>query len=401
LTTADGAPVLSILIPTKERYETLETVVSEITARIPDEGLEIAVCDNSVVPNEAAITRVVGSDRRVSYSHCADELSIVENTERGIGLCRGRYVCFIGDDDLVSPHIVAIAQWLEHKGADCLIYPPARFWWKSVSFAKSSRYQQPGAFWLPTSRGGAVKTLDSQVELDAVFKRGGVAYGDLPRLYHGLVSQRALSRVHDMFGRHVPGSSPDMALCLALALTTPRYLSMDYPVTVFGASRNSGGGLTAARKHFGRIEDQAIFPCDMLEMWDSRLPRVFSEQIIYPQTIHEVLSRAKQENRLSIPTLYASLIAYEPHIFSYLWPVLKDYLSENPARLVLLAKQLALKGAGRLRTELRNRIGVDMPFELSVLPDPAAVMDCLMKLPPPPSIRAAEAISAPAGALTV
>jgi len=379
-------PLLSLLIPTKDRYETLATVVGEIASWVADERLEIVICDNSAQPDAEAVQRITGADRRISYSHSYDEMSIVENTERGIGLCRGKYLCFIGDDDLVSPHIMAIVDWLDRQGGDCLIYTPARYWWRSVTFAHESKSQQPGAFWLPRKRDGAVKQHDSAAELEAVFKRGGVAYGNLPRLYHGIASQAAVQRVVDRFGRLVPGSSPDMALCLALALTTPHYLSIDYPVTVFGASRNSGGGLTAARRHYGRIEDQRMLPRDILDNWDPHLPRIFSEQVIYPQTIHEVLSRARMANPISFPTMYASLIVYEPHILPHLLPALGRYLAGKPARSIPLMIQLVLKTGGRLRTWLRGKTGYDLPFDLAVLLDPASVMVALGELPVPATV---------------
>jgi len=380
------APLLSLLIPTKDRYDTLAVVIDEITTSIADPRLEIVVCDNSENPDHEKVAWLNRIDRRITYRHSSDELSIVQNTERGIELCRGEYLCFIGDDDLVSPHIIAVVEWLKGQDSECLIFSPARYWWSGVVFARESRYQRPGAFWLPQDRNGEVKCHDSMVELNAVLARGGVAYMNLPRLYHGIVSRRAIERVQNKFGRYVPGSSPDMALCVALALTNKSYLSIDYPVTVFGASRNSGGGLTAARKHYGRIEDQSILPRDILENWDSRLPRVWSEQVIYPQTIHEIFSRGGLENKLSYSTLYASLIVYEPHILPYLLPVLFRYMAEHPTQIAPLLAKIVLKVGGRMRTSLRSRTGFGMPFDLHFFPVIARVMEFMKVLPPPSAV---------------
>lgn len=376
-------PLLSLLIPTKDRYETLSAVVSEITTWIRDDRLEIVICDNSTVANESAIAALRARDSRIVYRHSSDDIPITENTERGIALCSGEYLCFIGDDDLVSPHIMGIVDWLKHVECDCLIYPPARYWWQNVVFASETLSQRPGVFWLPKARGGEVRKRHSVIELSAVLARGGVAYMDLPRLYHGIVSRTSMERVRETFGCYLPGSSPDMSLCMTLALTTETYLSIDYPVTVFGASRNSGGGLTAARKHYGRIEDQRMLPRNILDNWDDRLPRIWSEQVIYPQTIHEIMSRAGRKNALSYPTLYGSLVAYEPHILKHLLPVMARYVANRPTDLPLILTKIALKIAGRIRTILRSRTGMAMPFDLDVLPDVKAVMAFMMELEPP------------------
>ena len=375
-------PLLSILIPTKNRYETLLPVVTEIVTRITDPRLEVVICDNSS-PRQNGIDALVAFDPRISYRHFKDIISIVENTERGIALSRGQYICFIGDDDLISPRIMEIVDWLQSVGQDCLIYPPARYWWNSVVFAKESRYQHPGAFWLPKAHGGTVRQLNSAAELDRVLARGGVAYLDLPRLYHGIVSRRAIQRIKEHFGRAVPGSSPDMALCVALALTNQTHVSIDYPVTVFGASRNSGGGWTAAKKHHGRIADQKHLPSNILDNWNENLPKVWTEQIIYPQTIHEVMSVSHAKASISYPTTYGSMIAYEPHVISELLPIIARYVARNPTHIPKLAVQTVLKIAGRMRVSLNNRTGIGMPFDLHRFSTITDVMSFMQEIPMP------------------
>lgn len=378
-----SSPLLTILIPSKDRYETLIPITKQIVSKIRDDRLELVICDNSQQIAPEKLRLLVDSDQRIVYHRVDGDLSVVENTEIGIKRCSGEYICFIGDDDLVSPSIMPIVDWLKGQDCDCLIYDPARYWWNSVHFANESRFQRRGAFWLPKERSGAVRQHDSASELAAVQARGGVAYMKLPKLYHGIASRRALGRILEAFGRYVPGSSPDMALCVALALTTDRYLSIDYPITVSGASRNSGGGWTAARKHCGRIEDQRHLPRDILSNWNKRFPRIWSEQIIYPQTIHEVMSRLRRETEISYPDLYGSLIVYEPHIISELMPVLREYLAENPGEILPLVSKTLLKFAGRVRMGTRMRTGFGMPYDLHIFPDVDDVMRFMERLAPP------------------
>jgi glycosyltransferase involved in cell wall biosynthesis len=375
-------PLLSIVIPTKDRYNTLITVVSEITSSITDANLEIIICDNSSIVCDN-INKLIESDRRIKYYHNDDgELSIVKNTENAIELSNGDYLCFIGDDDFVSPYIMEIVLWLSKMDEDCLVYPPANYWWNDVEFARPSRNLRAGSFWLPKNRNGAVKKLDTTTELDRVLTRGGTAYMNLPRLYHGIVARGAIQRIKNKFGTLVPGSSPDMALCVALALTNDHYLSIDYPLTAFGASKKSGGGWTAARRHYGRIADQHHLPQNILENWDVNLPEIWSEQIIYAQTIHEVLSKIKDNRRVFYPALYGSLLAYEPHVFQFLRPVMIRRLKRNPGDFLAILKNTILKMAGRIRTVFRSRTGLNFPYDTELLENEFSVMKRLSSINP-------------------
>lgn len=385
LTAPHPSPLLSILIPTKNRYRTLIPVVTEILARIDDPQFEIVICDNSD-PRSTDVDILVASDRRVQYLHSPEAISIVENTERGLAACNGEYLCFIGDDDLVSPQIMTIVRWLKGIGEDCLIYPPARYWWSDVVFANENQFEHPGAFWLPRVNNTGVLRLSSKAELDRVYKRGGVAYMDLPRLYHGIASRSAIDRITRRFGSPVPGSSPDMALCVALAMTNEAYVSIDFPVSIFGASRNSGGGWTAAKKHHGRIADQKHLPRDILDNWNPKLPTIWTEQIIYPQTIHEVAKRGGADAPISYPTLYGSLLAYEPHIASELWPLIARHVARHPSDLPKIVVKTALKLAGRTRVALRNRTGFDAPYELRDFATVSDVMDYVQTLALPAAV---------------
>lgn len=378
----DARPLVSILIPTKDRYETLSAVVEQLCSSITDSRLEIVVCDNSSHVDSQVLTKIM-NDPRVTYTHSSEYRSIVDNTEYGIASCSGDYICFIGDDDLVSPFIMQAVTWLKCCEEECLIYPPARYWWPNVRFAKEDRFQRPGAFWLPKDRFGAIVRYQSDEEMNKVLRRGGVAYLNLPRLYHGVVSRNALKKVRNRFGRYVPGSSPDMALSIALALTQPSYVAISYPLSVFGAARNSGGGSTAARKHYGQIAEQRHLPPDILENWDPRLPKIWSEQVIYPQTIYEVFSSISESSRIDYDALYASLLVYEPHIFQHLRPLIKEYIGRDGQRLKSIAVELLKKILGRSRVALKSKTGIGMAYDLFVRANLQEVVSLINTIPPP------------------
>ncbi len=372
-------PILSVVIPTKDRYDTLLPTLSAMLGHIDDVGLEVIVHDNSADNARALAFLESLNDPRVVYVHLPEPVSIIENTEPALELARGEYVTFIGDDDLVVPDIVTVARSLKGAGIEAAIYKPAYWWWSSVVFSKPSRFHAPGAFWYPPMTNGAARLLDSRAELALVLGEGAPAIFDLPRLYHGLVARSALDRLRSRTGHLVNGASPDMALAAGLACVLDRHVLLDYPLTIYGASRDSGGGWTAARKHYGRIADQKHLPRSTIENWNPRLPPVWSEHTIYPQTVGEVLAAMDLPDSLDYTAFYASMLVNEPHLRSLLRPLAARHLRQHPSEFGKFLGILGKKATGRAKRALQRRF-IGLPFDLQIFNSPEQCMDFLAKV---------------------
>ncbi|MEO5687569.1 MAG: glycosyltransferase [Burkholderiaceae bacterium] len=369
-------PTLSLVIPTKDRYATLLPTLSAILSHINDPALEVIVHDNSADNTPALEFLDSLDDDRVVYVHLPQPVSIIENTEPALALARGDFVTFIGDDDLVAPDIVSVARSLSTAGVEAAIYKPAYWWWPSVVFSKPSRFNAPGAFWYPPAINGAARLIDSRAELARVLAEGAPAMFELPRLYHGLVARSALERLRNRTGRLVNGASPDMALATGLACVLDRHLLIDYPLTIYGASRDSGGGWTAARKHHGRIADQKHLPRSTIENWNPRLPPVWSEHTIYPQTVGEVMTAMGMPDSIDYAAFYASMLVNEPHLRSMLWPLAMGHLREHPKALGRFVGSLLKKAAGQTKRSFQRRFS-EMPFHLRMFDSPDSCMHFL------------------------
>lgn len=373
---ASTRPVLSVVIPTKDRYGTLLPTITAILGHVSDPGLEIVVHDNTADNGPMQQFLRDCADPRLVYVHQPRPVSIVENTEPALALASGDYVTFIGDDDLVAPDIVDVARALGESGIEAATYPPAYYWWPTVKFSRPGRFHQPGAFWYPPQANRAARFLDSKATLRRVLAEGGAALFDLPRLYHGVVRRSALQRLLARGGHLVNGASPDMALAVGLSLVLERHLLVDYPLTIFGASRDSGGGWTAAKKHYGRIADQKHLPRATIEGWNPRLPPVWSEFTIYPQTIGEVLAAMGEADGIDYTVFYASMMVNEPHLRSLLLPLAASHLRSHPGRLGRFAATVARKTAGRIKRALQAKV-VGLPYRLEILDSPQACMATL------------------------
>ena len=378
-------PVLTVVIPTKNRYSTLIPVVSALAAAIPDPGLQMVIEDNTEDNHEALAFLAALNDPRIVYTHRADPISIVENTEAALSRVTGEYVTFIGDDDLVSPFIVDVARQLRELDIEAVTYPPAYYWWPTVVFAKPSRYHSPGAFWFPRRFVTSMRELDSSAERAHVLNSGAVSIFDLPRLYHGVVRREVLDNLRSLTGSYVNGASPDMALAVGLSFHVKKHVVLDYPLTIYGASRNSGGGFTAANRHYGKIEDQPHLPRSTVENWSEKLPRVWSEFTIYPQTVGEVLTALGAKEKINYTAFYAAMAVSERHLRRLLAPLIASHLRSRPGEVLPFLKVAAKKTLGRLRRAANARLA-SMPYDLEHFDTVTECMAHLRARPTPLSL---------------
>ncbi len=377
MTSASIVPLLSIVIPTKNRYETLIPTLNALLDNIVGNSYEIIVQDNSDNPTDVLGYLKQRSDLRIQYAHQADSLSIVENTEAALFRARGEYITFIGDDDLVEPNILDFVQSFLDRDIEAVIYSPAYYWWPSVRFVTPTRYHQPGAFWYPPSTSTAEQRINTANELKRVTSQGAVALFDLPRVYHGVVRRRVLEAIKMRCGHYVNGASPDMALAIATAFEVSSHIKVDTPLTVYGASKNSGGGWTAAQSHFGKISDQQHLPQYTKDLWSDRLPPIWSEHTIYPQTAMEVMRFMGRPDTLDYGAFYASMLVNEPHLRAYVFPFAKRFIAQGPQRTFRFASLVAKKLLGRFYRALQFRI-LGLPFQLFIFDTPDACMKHLI-----------------------
>ncbi len=317
-------PLLSIIIPTKDRYDTLGCVVKGLIPFLSN-LTEIVIQDNST-DNSGYYDLKIDSNI-VKYYYNKDSIPISENTILAIENSKGEYLLFIGDDDFVSPRIEEIVKRIKTIDIDCLIYNAGYYWWNSVKFAKKNYYQDSKLLLINSKALSMnIEFYTGKSQLKQVLRRGAIDYSGLPRFYHGIVKRNVLEMLKNRQGTYLIGSCPDMSFAISLALLLDKYAYMNYPVTIFGASRGSGGGMTASKKHYDKIEDAKFLRSDIVGKWDIHIPLIWSQKTIYPQTTHEVLTAFKSDYTINYKAFYAAMLFYEPYLIAYLWPKMKSCL---------------------------------------------------------------------------
>lgn len=301
-------PLLSIVIPTKNRYSTLFSVVDTILS-FDDNDIEIVIQDNSD-SNEEALHFISerSSFNNLKYFYVSGKLSVIENSDKAVLNSTGEYVCFIGDDDCVLPIITKVTKWIKANDFKSLkSYKPSYSWPNQ----KANYFSKDMSGILKVEKFNSdYKIISTKKALEKTIKKGGTSIKQLPCLYHGIVEREILNKIYDKCNSFFPGPSPDMSNAIALTQIINQYVYLNYPIVISGKSDKSTGGAGILHKHVSRIEDVTHLPSDTALLWSEKNPKYWTGQTIWAESVLKVLD--KYDNKKALKSfnynyLYASI----------------------------------------------------------------------------------------------
>lgn len=304
---------LSILIPTKNRSEYLDDVLSSVL-RWERTDFEIIIQDNSDDEKTQDIVRKYLGDSRVKYFFIKDDLSVIENFENAVLNSAGTIVTAIGDDDGILPIVLEISDWMLKKNVDAVLTDKADYVWPDLLSKYNSSYNNSKIKFSKHINYNYNK-LDPSRELLNVCQHGGTTMGMLPRIYYGLVNRKSLDAVKDLTGQYFPGPSPDMANAVSLSLVVNELYYLKYPAFIAGSSSKSTAGLGLKRKHVGSISEIKHLPKNTLDEWDSLIPLYWSGPTIWAQSASIVMKKMGCKSSIDYDYLYARCFVFFPQHF--------------------------------------------------------------------------------------
>lgn len=304
-----SSPLLSVTIPTHNRARYAISAIKSILA-ISDSRLEVVISDTSSDGELAEYIEkkkdVWTTDPRLIYFRPEDKLDMTGNHNAVLGKANGDYICLIGDDDTITEDAIRAAEWAKEKCVDLIapnvvanyVWPDFRsrfFGGRHASRLYISRKIRRGRF------------ESSQNAIAAALRSAAQGTDGLPKIYHGIVSRAVLERVKKISGAYFYGSSPDVSGAIGLALCSTRFLWVDYPLTIPGASGGSNTGRSAMNTHKGKIEQESQTRGFLSGGWSLGVPCFFSVETVWAHAALETIARINSE--LQKEFNYARLIA--------------------------------------------------------------------------------------------
>lgn len=227
----DG-PLISLVIPTRERADTLaHTLATALAQRSRD--YEVIVSDNASTDHtRETVARI--NDDRVHYFNTGQRLSMCGNYEFALAQCRGEYVIIIGDDDAVMPgrldDLITKLQVLPEPVIH--MWPLHIYDWPVDGRPARVAYLAPV---IPPSE------LDLKAKARFVISAGGWKYYELPSPYHSAIPRRLLSQIRERTGRVFHSTQPDVFTAMAIPAYADRAVNLGRTVTLNGRSARSNG----------------------------------------------------------------------------------------------------------------------------------------------------------------
>jgi len=328
-------PLLSIVVPSKDRYETLLVLIDAVMSW-PEEEFELIIQDNST-NNDPISTALAehADDPRFLYNHVDQPLSAPENGDVGMSLATGRYVTLLGDDDGLLPQTVDICRWLLREKVDVLACQRAAYVWPDVTVKYRHNETLKGSLRFQ-AYSGKLRSLSATAERDKVSLLGASSMENLPRLYHGLVRRDCLESLKADAGTYFPGPVMDMSSSVGLVPFVQRYVSVDIPLIISGNSAKSMAGKNLMKQHQGNLRSQKALPADTFELWTKAIPRYWSGPTIWAETFIKACERTGQQGALdsfSNAHVYAGCIAFsDARYYREVWLALKGLGSWDATR---------------------------------------------------------------------
>lgn len=340
------SPILSIVIPTKNRYFYLENFVKSFAAFNSPE-IELIIQDNSDIQSLEFIDYLdLIKDKRIKYNYSKSSLSMVQNCDLSVELASGQYVCMLGDDDGLLFNIsIDVVKYCINNEHDAAIINKAEYYWPDTSHAVWKGLLAGKVFYKDYKFNA--RNISIVRELSNVLKEGSSwSLGLLPRVYHGFVKKERLDELRKISGTYFPGPSPDMANAIGLSKVVEHLVEIDVPAVISGHSKKSGGGMGGEKKHHGKIEDQSFLPKETIKSWSNKIPKFWSGATIYAASAKEALERTNNadNHKLNYTYLWAFCLVFETKYLKKVIPILLKNPFQIPILLVHIFNLASFRG---------------------------------------------------------
>tara|TARA_B110000211_G_C14027489_1_gene530557 strand:- start:346 stop:1482 length:1137 start_codon:yes stop_codon:yes gene_type:complete len=329
-------PLLSIIIPTKDRYITLIPVLKAIYLDFKDKNVEFIIQDNTNDNLEVLQFLNDLNCEKIKYFHEPTSLPITQNCDLAIKNSIAKYVIMIGDDDYILPSITDAVLYMEKNEIECLNSNTADYYWPDLTFKFQTKASKSDSLMINKPIKKEFININPIDELNKVIKSGGTNFYNLPRLYHGIVKREVLDKIFDKCQTFFPGLSPDMANSSALAIFTKKFSIYNFPFSISGKSPKSAGGMGVNHKHTGDLNKKEFLDKKLLMHWDKKIPYFWTGDTIYAQSLFHSLKSCDYKGTINYNKLYAHLFIFERRSLLREMKPVKSSIISNPLNFLII-----------------------------------------------------------------
>lgn len=225
-------PKFSVVIPTKQRHETLKYTLKTCLEQDFDD-YEIIVCDNFSSPETKEIVDLANSDK-IKYIRSEKELAMHDNWELALSQVIGEYVIVLGDDDALMPYALKELDKIT-KNTD---YKAIR--WERIYYSWPCILIKEVANQTILNFKNGYEIIDSKKIIKNILSFRS-DYTMLPMLYNSAVHKSLINELKTRTGRIFNAFVPDVYSGFAFAFLSKEYISLRSPLSINAGSSKSCG----------------------------------------------------------------------------------------------------------------------------------------------------------------
>ena len=302
-------PLLSVVVPTHNRADyAISCIEAVLGFDAPD--LQLVMTDTS---SDGRLrgwlhdgARPLLEDRRFIYRKIDEPSNLTKNHNDALALAEGEYVCLIGDDDCITGAAIEAARWASSTNTPLVSQTiAANYAWPDFR-SRLARRGHAARLYVPR-RARSGQWRDGIADLASALGRALQGTENLPRCYHGVVRRDVLETIRARTGAYFHGSSPDMSSAVSLACLVDRYVEVETPLSIPGASGGSNSGRSAMNTHKGDLSSDTQTRGFEHRGWTAGVPRFFSVETVWAHAGLETLGKLRPD---LAPTFnYSKLLA--------------------------------------------------------------------------------------------
>jgi len=306
---------LSIIIPTKDRYQYLIPVIRYFKRFSGKYDFELIVEDNSSCNkewNNFVSKKLLFPE--LKYEYVPEKRDIVANCDAAFLRAVGVYNIMLGDDDFVTEDIFSAVDFCSKNCIDSACFPLAWYNWPDLI----EKIPSLPSLTITNDLILGIKVLDAKEEFANVLRTQRYRLEPISKVYHGIVRRKILENCYKEFGTFFPGYSPDIGNASALCQEVKEHVYFPIYAVVAGFGGKSAGGLGAQKRHVGRVDSVDFLPKSILSHWSTKIPYVWTGSTVWAASILYVLDKSSDDDlsqHFSFSRFYAYMLVSHPSIF--------------------------------------------------------------------------------------
>ena len=353
-------PVLSVVVPTHNRSQYALSCI-EAVLRIADNDVQLVVSDTS---DDGRLQQALAEapipfleDKRFKYVKLEGASNLTKNHNDALTMADGEYVTVIGDDDCITHAALEAARWARlHNVTVVSQTVSANYAWPDFRSRMVGR-GHAGRLYVPRKRGGS-RWRSGPNDLRQALTKAFQTTESMPRCYHGVVKRDLLERARTLTGAYFHGSSPDMSGAVLLANLVDRYVEVDVPLTLPGASGGSNSGRSAMNTHKGELAAESQTNGFSGGGWVHGVPKFFSVETVWAHAGLATLEKLSPDliPDFNFPLLIALCSARHPEFSRAIDGATAELSQYGEDVRSAIQREIVLERARRVRYLLRRSL---------------------------------------------